>query len=61
MSERTLAVIFVKDREIHGESGVWSTALRLKESCGLIAGFGFECNSRSVGMVLCEGERMVMS
>ena len=39
----------MRDREIHGESNVWSAALRQKKIYGLDVHAGFEGNYGSVG------------
>ena len=57
----------MKDRKVHCESNVWSTAQRLKKICRFDVHAGFECNYRSVGygkqcslVWSCVEERMVM-
>ena len=40
---------FMKDREIHGESYVWSTAQRKKKLYRFDVHVGFELNHGSVG------------
>ena len=40
---------FTKDRKIHDESNVWSTAHRQKKIYGYDVHAGFEGNHRSVG------------
>ena len=68
MSERKLEGNFAKDREIHGESIVWSTAYRQKKSYELHADVGIEENNGSASwllqamcVVMCWEWRMVMS
>ena len=39
----------MKDREIHGESNVWSRVQRWKKIYGFDVHAGFELNNRSVG------------
>ena len=49
VSERKRDGNFVKDRKIHGESNVWSTAQRQKVIYGFDVHAGFEGNYGSVG------------
>ena len=47
--ERKLDGNIMKDKEIHGEGNVWTTAQRQKETKGFDVVVGFDLNHRSVG------------